>query len=167
MRARIVLALALTGLTSCGDGGVNRVFFPDPRPAEDLRLGVVASPPGGQAGQPVTITASLRNLGRQAVALVNLCPEPTIRILDAQDIELFQRDPTRPVACPLFVSAPLEPGARLDVPLTFDGGYFSSDGQHHQASAGTYRAVATFVYSSYPDPGAPRTLTQEVHFTWQ
>jgi hypothetical protein len=166
MRSLILLALALTGLASCGVGG-DRVFFPDPRPAEDVRLAIVATPPGGQAGQPVTITASLRNAGRESVALLNMCPEPTIRIYDAQDAELYQRDPTRPVACPLFVPAPFEPGARFEVPLTFDGGYFSGDGQHHQAPAGTYRAVATILYTGYPGHDEPRTLTREVSFTWR
>jgi len=163
---RILLSLALAGLTSCGDGR-NRVFVPDPRPAEDVRLAIAAAPAAGQAGQPVTVTASLRNAGRESVALLNRCPEPTIRIYDAQDAELYQRDPTLPVACPVFVSAPFEPSARLEVTLAFDGAYFSSDGRHHQVPAGTCRAVATFVYAGVPDHGETRTLTREVFFTWR
>jgi hypothetical protein len=159
--------LALAGLVSCGDGRVDKILIPDPRPIEDLRITLTASPSSGHAGQPVTIVATLENRGRESVILLNECPDPMIRIYDEQSAELLQRDPTTP--CPIGLKAPIQPGERASIPLTFEGLYYSDDGQSHEAPAGNYRSVAMIGYAVFQNysAGEPRVLNREVTFTWQ
>ena len=169
MKARFVFALplALAGLVSCGDSRVDRVFISDPRPLEDVRITLDASPSNGQAGQPVTIVVTIENRGRGSIMTLTTCPVPWIRVYDEQNHELLQRDPTVP--CPIGLRAPLLPGERIISPLTFEGGYYSQDGQHHEAPAGSYRAVAKIDYALFQSQtaGEPRTLSREVLFGWQ
>lgn len=170
MRPRFTLALAfvLAGSLSCSNNA-GPSFVPVV-PRADIRVTIEATPLTGQAGQPVMITARLKNQGTVSVLLLNRCPEPTIRIYDAQSEEMFQRDPTQPIPCPTSLYAPLEPGQDINVPLTFAGSYYSYDGQLHQVPAGPYDARALFMYSEYRDSqtvGDPQTASRDVLFNWQ
>jgi hypothetical protein len=170
MRARILLLLplALAGLVSCGDGRVTRFAVPDPRPLRDIQATLAANPSTGNAGQPVTIVAVVRNTGRESVGIGISCPIPNIRIYDMQGVELHGLDPTQPVPCPVALSiAPTLPGHQEVFSRAFDGDYYSSDGQQHQAGAGTYRVVATFDYGFVNESGPGHRLTIETTFTWE
>ena len=167
MRSRSLLALALLGLVSCGDGRITKFVIPDTRPLRDIQATLGATPSTGDAGHPVRIVAVIRNTGRESVGIGISCPIPNIRIYDMQGVELHGLDPTQPVPCPLGLIAPTPPGHSERFWRDFDGNYYSSDGQQHQATAGTYRVVATFNYGFVNESGPGHTLVKETTFTWQ
>jgi hypothetical protein len=160
VKPRIVLALALVlaGSSSCGDG--KSLFAPPRLPPERIELALVTSAPGGSPSDPVTITATIENLGRSVQTPCR--GVPLIRIYDAQGNEVYYWNPTSMAVglCdPNFRSS-----ERWVVPLTFDGACFSRDGQPQLAPAGTYRTIAEFQY--FGESGL-QALTREVAFTWQ
>ncbi|HKQ58229.1 MAG TPA: hypothetical protein VJY35_10220 [Candidatus Eisenbacteria bacterium] len=154
-------------MVSCGDGRVTRFAVPDPGPLRDIHATLAANPSTGNTSRPVTIVAVIRNTGRESVGIGVSCPTPNIRIYDLQGTELHGVDPTQPVPCPLGLVAPTPPGHQERFWREFDGAYYSSDGQQHQAGAGTYRVVATFTYAFVNESGPGRTLTIETTFTWE
>ena len=161
MKTRFVLllALALFGSLSCSQGP-SRIFAPHTLPPERIELALTASAAVGSPAEPVTITATLENLGRTVQTPCRFVP--LIRIYDVQGNEVFIWNPTIVVIgmCdPNFRSS-----ARYVQPLTFNGNCYSLDGEQLQAPAGTYRAVAEFQY--FGESGL-QALTREVTFTWQ
>jgi hypothetical protein len=164
MNTRIVigLSLALVGLSSCvNDAGPLR---PATGPAVRIDFSLSASATGGSSAEPVTLTPLIENEGWAGVDVPNRCPIPLLRIYDAQGTELFLKDPTVPVVCTAEASRRFPPGGRYSHPITFNGHYYAGDGTPLEASPGTYRAVATFVYVDHP---GLRTLIREVTFTWR
>ncbi len=166
-RFALLLALACAGSLSCGSRDTG-IFAPRAVPMLDIRMELSASSPGNH--KPALIEAIVRNAGDISVGHVNLCPVPVIRIYDAQDVELLQRDPTTGVPCPLMLVAPLRHGESVEFYHVFDGTYFSASGQQLGAPPGTYRAVATFEYRTLPAAGGteePGVVTRETPFVWQ
>ena len=165
-RFAFVLALACAGSISCGSRDTG-IFAPE-TPVLDIRMELSASSPGNR--KPALIEAVVKNVGDISVGQINLCPIPVIRIYDEQNVELLQRDPTAPVACPLMLVAPLRHGESVEFMHVFDGTYFSATGELVDAPPGTYRAVATFEYRTLPTAGGveePGTLTREASLVWQ
>ncbi|HKQ58228.1 MAG TPA: hypothetical protein VJY35_10215 [Candidatus Eisenbacteria bacterium] len=160
MKTRFVLllALALLGSLSCAQGP-SRIFAPRGLPPERIEFALTASAAAGSPAEPVTITATLENLGRSVQLPCHYVP--LIRIYDNQGNEIYIWNPT------IVVIGTCDPNFRSNQryvqPLTFDGNSYSSDGQPRLAPAGTYRAIAEFQY--FGESGL-QTLTREVTFTW-
>lgn len=162
-RFALLLALAIAGSLSCG----SRVAGPPSLPEEDVRVTMTLSSDGGPTG-PLNIRIEVMNAGRRSVITPDPCPEPYIRFYDGQMTELYQRNPTMPVACPVSLYAPLRTGERWELSYAFDGTYYSATGERLEAVPGTYHVIATLTYALFEPPEAPaRIVTREASFVWR
>ena len=174
-RTFLVVCALGTLVLSCGTSplGPARAVFPTPG-TRALDMDLTLSEAEGSPAHPVTIHASIRNVGTASADALQgggLCGGIKIAIYDAHGVQVWIDDPCAPVPVPLCDVPRFDPGESQAISLTFDGHAYQPPKDWPgpcalvEAPSGTYTAIVSCnVY--WKLDGAPEALERAATFHW-
>jgi hypothetical protein len=175
--ARTFLAVCALGtlVLGCGKSPLRPAqgILPFPVSTRNLVMDLTLSDSEGSLANPITIHASIRNVGTASVYFLQgggLCQGIKIDVLDAAGQPVALVDPCQPVPVPLCVFPSLGPGEFQETSLPFNGDIYHALPadpwcQRVDAPTGTYTVTVGFrVYWNAIDP--PELLERRVTFHW-